>query len=353
MSGYPSINADVLLGFTPGPYGMSVNTYVMFDEAGEYTWTVPTGVTEITAVLIQGGTGGTGGQAGFNGGDGQFVYGLTSNNPVARGGTGGAGGHGGASGGAGKIHTTAIAVSPGQVVSVTVGTGGAGGQGGASNGGEGAAGDDGEESEVTIGGTTYSSINGSVLPNGYSNPLTGEVFGVRGMFDGEAGFDGGGANEVNASSPDYGGESGEDTSIVVNGTIADTRATFRLNGYGGGGGGDVFYTALTTATDGDDGHTSADFTASPIFEVFGGDGGDGASARPGWNLSENVHAGNGGDGGDGGGGGGGGGGAKITWSTSNFINYVGWRECEGGDGGRGGKGADGCDGGVIIYYRAS
>lgn len=351
MSAFPSINADMLLGFIPGPYGMSVNTYVQYDEAGSYSWTVPAGVTEITAVLIQGGQGGQGGQAGHDGGEGAIAYGLAANNPVAAGGLGGEGGSGGNPGNGGKIHTVAIPVTPGQRVDILVGEGGIGGSGGASNGGNGAVGAVGEESEVTFGGTTYSSASGAIIPGGYSNPLTGEVFGLPGVFEGMEGFGGGGADEVNASEPYVGGDSGADASRVTDQEIDGVRARFRLYGYGGGGGGNTYYEGLTDFTDGGDG--SVDFDPDiPKFTMMGGDGGDGAGAKQEINMRQYIHAGNGGDGGDGGGGGGGGGGAKITWSTGSFEDYIALRSGLGGLGGRGGQGANGCDGGVLLYFRA-
>lgn len=351
MSGYPAINADVLLGFTPGPYGMSVNTYVMFDGAGEYSWTVPTGVTEITAVLIGGGSGGTGGDGGERGGDGIAVTGLAGDNPTATGGIGGNGGNGGAAGSAGKIYTTAISVTPGTRVSIQIGAGGLGGDGGTRNGGEGDPGEVGEDTEITIGSSTYSSASGSVLPAGYSNPLTGETYGTNGA-DGSAGGKGGGANQSNASQAGgfNSGDPGEDYSTTYNGD-SDHRTYYRMFGYGGGGGGGT-ESGAEVAGDGVFGDASYRVNNPLLFlYAHGGNGGIGADGNTA--QTRVTNAGCGGDGGEGGGGGGGGGGAKIVWGTGDWTDISEVYPGEGSSGGYGGGGGDGADGGVIFYYRAS
>lgn len=350
MSGYPSINADVLLGFTPGPYGMSVNTYVMFEGAGGYSWTVPTGVTEITAVLIGGGEGGTGGNGGNQGGDGIGVTGLVGDNPVATGGVGGNGGTGGTGGNGGKIYTVPIIVTPGATVSINIGSGGIGGDGGARNGGAGDPGTLGGDTEIVIGGTTYSSASGSVLSTGYSNPLTGETFGVGGGNGGNGGK-GGGANQSNKSQPGgFGsGDNGEDVYEIYNGDT-DHRTYYRLYGYGGGGGGGT-YSGGGVATNGGDGDVRINTQAVQMFRAYGGDGGVGADGDTATLI--NTNAGCGGEGGEGGGGGGGGGGAKVVWGTGDWTSECYIEPGTGSRGGSGGGGSNGADGGVIIYYRAS
>jgi len=74
---------------------------VLFTTTGTQTWTVPVGITEISAVCIGGGGGGAGGESGRN-----------------QGVTGGAGG--------GLSYGT-FAVTPGEVLTIVVGTGGTGG----------------------------------------------------------------------------------------------------------------------------------------------------------------------------------------------------------------------------------
>lgn len=350
MSAFPSINADMLLGFIPGPYGMSVNAYVMFEGAGGHSWTVPTGVTEITAVLIGGGEGGTGGNGGNQGGNGVGVSGLISDNPVATGGVGGNGGTGGTGGNGGKIYTVPISVTPGATVSINIGSGGIGGDGGARNGGAGDPGTLGGDTEIVIGGSTYSSASGSVLPTGYSNPLTGETYGVGGGSGGNGGK-GGGANQSNRSQPGgFGsGDNGEDVYEIYNGDT-DHRTYYRLYGYGGGGGGGT-YSGGGLGTSGGDGDVRINTQAVQMFRAYGGDGGVGADGDTATLI--NTNAGCGGEGGEGGGGGGGGGGAKVVWGEGDWTSECYLEPGTGSRGGSGGGGSNGADGGVIIYYRAS
>lgn len=350
MSANPKFNVDLLLGFTPGPYGMNVNVYESFTSAGEYTWQVPSDVTEITAVLIQGGTGGTGGNGGEIGDDGTSASGLVSQHPVARGGRGGAGGAGGEGGSPGKINIISLEVTPGSTITINVGRGGTGGNGGTRNGGEGEAGTVGEETEITIGGVTYSSANGSILPSGYSNPLNGNVYGVQGL-TGQTGGNGGSASE-DATMPTGTdcGKNGYDNLKTFNGDV-EIHTTVYVNAYGGGGGGGVEEGTLEAATNGVLGLSIINTSNTKAFVVSPGQGGVGASADD--NVTLNTNSGNGGTGGNGGGGGGGGGSSKVTWVDGDLSDrctlYVG----RGGNGGYGGVGGDGADGGAIFYYRAS
>ena len=347
MSANPKFNVDLSLGFTPGPYGMNVNVYESFANAGEYTWKVPANVTEITAVLIQGGSGGHGGDGGEIGGDGTSASGLVSEHPVAIGGRGGNGGNGGQGGDPGKINIISLVVTPGSNMTINVGSGGIGGEGGARNGGAGDAGTAGEETTITIGGTTYSSANGSILPSGYSNPLSGNVYGVQGLAGQQGGNGGSASEDATLPTGDGCGENGYDNLKTFNGD-ANIRTKVYINAYGGGGGGGVAGEIHEAATNGLLGMSIIHTDQTKAFVVSPGYGGDGASADD--EVTLDVSSGNGGTGGNGGGGGGGGGSSKVTWEEGDLTSRCTLRTGYGGNGGEGGGGGDGADGGVIIYY---
>ena len=317
MSANPKITADVRTGFTPGPYGMSINQYVFRQYGDATTWKVPEGVTEVMAVLIGGGEGGQGGFNGDSGSDGTEGY---SGDP-------GEGGDGGVSGLPGKVNTVTFSVTPGQTISINYGIGGFGG---ARNG---SFGDSGTDTEITVGGVTYSSADGSIPPNGYENPLGGERVANEGS-DGDAGGWGGTYHDSEGDIiKPQGVEPGK------NGSRASRTSPEYHGAYGGGGGGGVGDSRYVRIA-GEDGENGIVGT----WTMTGGDGGKGASAA---DMGANSTCGDGGDGGHGGGGGGGGGGVFAdSGDYSDYTYAVGY----GGDGGQGGRGEDGGDGGVVFYY---
>lgn len=144
------------------------------------TWTVPEGVNYIRLTLGQGGQGGGHGEAGFVGTTTTIITGaVTSKN-----------GEDGLDGSGGKIWSTTLPVSPGQTYSVQIGAGGAPAAAYSAE----TAGSEGRE--TTFG--AYSSANGAVYPNGYTDVLNGDSYGrtgvsapLKGSSDGGAGGAGG------------------------------------------------------------------------------------------------------------------------------------------------------------------
>src|SRR5699024_5022047 len=150
--------------------------FAIITESG--TWTAPAGVTSLRVVIGQGGQGGGYGTDGYVGGSGNLP------------GSGVAAGYGdpGQSGQGGKVWFGVININPQQTFTVTIGQGGAAatvkGQAGSMGG------------ETTFG--TYSSADGKVYPNGYTDiangnsfARTGVAFPLPGSSDGGAGGKGG------------------------------------------------------------------------------------------------------------------------------------------------------------------
>ena len=104
----------LLVGFTP----LEQEQTVTYDQrellVSSGTWTVPTGVNQVRAILIGGGNAGNQGGAGKSGGGSQ-------NGSL---GTGGAGGQGGEGGAGGKVYDVTIEVTPGQQIVYSIGSGG-------------------------------------------------------------------------------------------------------------------------------------------------------------------------------------------------------------------------------------
>lgn len=280
--------------------------------------TIPSNASGITVVLIGGGNGGYSGGNGYPGDDSQSpeftVYIL---------GDGGEGGIAGDGGLGGKILRSEL--SPG-TYTVTVGTGGAGGNpSGYSNN----AGESGSATTISGNGVSLSSASGESLPNGYTDPITGDTYAQTGT-SGVAGVGGGKRSSLN-------GYASNGESLTVSGT------TWR-GGYGGGvqelyndyqqvwwidyhgGGGGAAYGSV-----GGNAPTS----------VQNNDGGSGANA-----VAPSASTGIG-TGGNGGNGGGGGGGAGVAWWEIR-PRYI---SASGGAGGSGSQGGTGSSGGAIFYYR--
>ena len=140
--------------------GMNLYTdYIIITESGTYT--MPSGVTDITIVLIGGGDGG---QGGWGGSMAYYVY-------------GGAGGKGG------KVYSNAITINDGQSFDVVIGQGGAGGAGGRANwnpqGNPGSPGAAGGDTTIDF-GIVYSSASGVHMDHGYIDLLTNKAYGVPG-----------------------------------------------------------------------------------------------------------------------------------------------------------------------------
>ena len=295
---------DVAIDWQPGPWGSNVDAWELFKTST--TWTVPAGVTSVTFYLGGGGTGGEGGGKGESGEDG-------SRGESVKGGTGGLAGTGGAPG---KVHTVTLAVTPGDVIAISIGPGGGGG---AKNSGAGSAGG---ATTITHNGITYTSEDGVVPENGFLNQFTGEVYSLAGPA-GVPGADGGSydggdtAGNVADDQVWYGGLPGANQ-IWHQGIGADRKSIYAI---GGGGSGAAYGANGTNGGDGDYGYSY----------VNGGNGGDAPAAQP---KPHTAGPGCGGIGGCGGGGGGAGGPAEVE-GVSRLLNP-----------GRGGYGGDGSVGGL-------
>lgn len=357
----------LLVGYVPPKF----EQVVTYDEqqllTGSGTWVVPDGVTEVRAVLIQGGQAGYSGESG-TGSEGstlqatdtdttpykQMTAGstVTANASASRNGaSAGQGGAGGQAGSGGKVLQATIEVTPGQSISFSCGIGGA--SDGASGG------------ETTFG--DLSSESGGVLPSGYTDVVTGETYASPGT----AGENGGNGGAINASGESVGDVSGgagfaaKTYSPTGRGSSSayTATATYSIShgGAGGGGaggksgnnagspGGNYVFNSYSYTTNG-----ALSYEAT-LRQVLGGPGGNGADGGPGKTY------GSGGDGGGGGGGGGAAGNGSVSTSVSVSIktNTTGSvvakaivyppRSGAGGAGGTGGKGADGC---ILLYYGA-
>lgn len=125
------------------------------------TWTAPAGVTRLRVIIGQGGQGSGRGEDGYVSGSG-----ILPGSGVAAG-----EGQPGVNGSGGKIWYGTIDINPQQVFQVTIGQGGAPG---ATYGQAGA-----EGGETTFG--PYSSANGEVYPNGFTDVTSGSSYGRTGV----------------------------------------------------------------------------------------------------------------------------------------------------------------------------
>lgn len=305
------------------------------------TFTVPNGVHNIRAVLIGGGTGGSGGG---NGGTGS--KGGTAENSAASGtangtgGSGGSGGRAGSGGSGGKFVTVDIPVTPGEVLTISIGSGGGGGSKG------GGSGYSGGNTTVRALSGTYSSGSGTTSSAGYTDPQTGQVYARPGS-SGTAGAAGGAGGTGYGSSGSTGGSVGS---------------------YPGGSGGRSSQYVMER-DDGYDNVTTVEFIVSPCGGGGAAVGSAGGSATKGSGYRDPVISGaganasgsgssysaigGGGGGGNGGGGGGGGGGGVIIKTViygSGTARAASQAGAAGGAGGSGSSGSSGRSGGAIFYY---
>lgn len=315
MSGKSKADCTIIKNYTPSHFGNNFSNVAVITS--NTTWTIPAGKDVIRIVL---GQGGQAGQNGFNGGDSipqTWSYDFSN--------TAGTGGSCGVAGGAGKVYTTDI-VSPSGTITFVIGAGGAIGSG------EGAVGSIGGETTATYDGTTYSSEQGAVAQDGYSEIMSGDVYSVNGI-DGIDGGNGGGQNSTkgNGQNVTFNGQTwygGAYSTVDVHGA----NPNYDRDAYGGSGGG-----AAYGSNGGDGGDATNTWDG-------GGDGGDGANASV---LPYTAPLGSGGAGGCGGGGGGVSG-YRIYEESSGSVRR-GW----GGSKGHGGSYSNGTNGGsgyALIYY---
>lgn len=299
---------SMVVGYVPPrPEAERTDMEVILTQSG--THTVPPNATYVVGYLIGGGSGGGSGLAGEDGKRG-------GSSP----GNGGAGGLGGEAGSPGKVLRFEMAVTPGATTQAVIGLGGAGGIYGTT------------QSPGAAGGATsifgFSSSNGSVLTEGFVDPVTGERYALPGT-PGEAGGDGGKGGS--SGTPGTKGGSVGSNSGGTGGSGAKL-SSGRASAGGGGGGGAARDAAGSGGSRGE-----VEVLSNGTW-AQGGNGGRGADANA--STATPTVRGTGGSGGFGGGGGGGGGAgsADSVWLSS------------GGNGGKGGPGGNGAPGIIILYY---
>ena len=323
ISGLLKSRTSALVGFLP-PQPETTEYYderVILTGSGE--WTVPEGVTSLRVVLVEHGADGLDGSSGASGGSGALLVTDTEAKPGGtwsrQPGAGGAGGAGGEGGLGGRILSADLNVFSGTVFAYSADT------------------------ATTFG--TLSAQNGSRSDAGFTDPVTGDVFGKKGD-DGSAGGDGGGGGSANGSNFNP-GENG--TGVPPNTGGAGSEGNYKRfeesetvykNGYllvaGGTGGG-----GAAVGNNGQD-------AVQPL--TSGVRAGAGANAAP---PSGAVNYGCGGYGGNGGGGGGGASGLYLRHGAYMYDGTPSgtWLDLAGGIGGSGSTGGPGGAGCIIIYYR--
>ena len=221
-------------------------TYLNYITPGTYTFTVPGGVTLISAMAVGGGGAGDDGKSGDGGGGG--------------------------GGGGAACYFSNLTVTPGQTMTVVVGAGGP------ATSIKGSKAPDGTASSITfgsfvmtatggIGGSPYSTNPGaSPSSPSFSNTPIGTTTGGFAGGGGGAGYNGGGGG---GGAGGLGGVGGNGSaSRVASGQYNST--TPATNGGGGGGGGaDVLFSNGTT----NNGYTSGSGGAGQYDTTGGGGGG--------------------------------------------------------------------------------
>lgn len=323
ISGLLKSRTSALVGFLPP----QPETEEYYDErvilTGSGEWTVPEGVTTLRAVLIDQGADGTDGTDGA-GSNGTKI--IVTSDDDTKGGTwstqpsnGGAGGEGGLGGEGGRILSADLDVTPGASFAYSV------------------------AEETTFG--NLSSANGSRSDAGFTDPITGDVYGKKGD-DGVSGGNGGDGGRASGSAFAPGANGGDVLPYTgglgadgFSSMIPESRSIYiggQLSVRGGPGGGGAAY-----GKNGNDATNISNQTLTP---------GNGA------NASLPVDAGNYGCGGNGGHGGGGAGGASGCYVSHGAYKYSGTSPgllytFPGGTGGTGSKGSPGKPGCIILYYR--
>lgn len=321
MSGTLKAQETGVVGYRPkSPESQTYYDYVQVLTGGG-VWIVPEGVTSVTVVVIGPGTGGGGGSPGET--NGEYGYGSYQSSfgttiHYLGGGMAGEGGDPGTPGSPGKVLQVTMDVVPGQRIVYNCPVGGAGG-GASANGSAG--------QPTTFG--TLSSANGSVMENGYTDPITQTVYAQPG----QPGIKGGKGTGADSTSQDWTLVQGEN--VVYNGVTYRPGSTGKSNtgncsgGYGGG------------PAAGANGGNGQDAPTATSQRAQVGRGGNGATPVT---PPQNPQIGGGGHAGHGGGGGGGQGNGSNRASGYLVRN-------DPGTGGAGGRGGQGGNGGILLYYR--
>ena len=228
----------------------------IFDEAGEFTFTVPGNITGTAQILVVGGGGGGGGISGGGGGGGQVVL------------------------------TTGVELTPGDVISGSVGAGGGGGSGGASGG----------TGKTTTLASALSELSASAIGGGGGAGSWSSKSGSPGACGGGAGGNGTDVKAGGAATVE-GGHAGGSTDGAAN-----------LKRWGGGGGGWLADgKSIAEGGNGGAGYTTSISGESKMYAYGGGGcvqgkGGAGTGYGDGWTSSTAAQPGEDGTGGGGGGG---------------------------------------------------
>lgn len=324
-SGLLKSRTSALVGFLP-PQPESSE---YFDErvllTGSGTWTVPDNVTTLRAVLVDQGADGTDGTDGAAGASTSLIM-PTAESQVqsftrqVNGGKGGVGGEAGLGGLGGRILSADLDVTPGASFAYSV------------------------AEETTFG--ELSSANGSRSDAGFTDPITGDVYGKKGD-DGLAGGAGGDGGNFATMQGSDGAAVGAAAGGAGQKGVSSTRAPITSMGS------TIGY--VTRAISGNAGGGAARDTQGGAFSSGsnlltnsrGGNGADAPDAEPAPGY------GCGGNGGHGGGGGGGATGFYISVSMNSGYTYSFdvWYTASGGSKGAGTKGSSGKPGCIILYYR--
>jgi hypothetical protein len=244
-------------------YGtVSGNTrYAIFNSGSACTWSVPSGVTSITYLVVGGGGGGGGARP-------------AALSPNLGGGGGGAGG---------VVQSSTFSTSGGTQVTLTVGTGGSGGAAGAAGGNGGATSFTYSSTTVSVGGG-----GGGAGSSGTSDQdnLSGDGGSNASYSGGVNVWDGGGGGAGSALAGSNGSDIGGQGGWGGNGGTATVNALLGVNNYyGGGGGGGGTPSSNSAEFDGSGGSGGSG---------VGGNGGGGAGVLPGVGATNTGSGGGGG-----------------------------------------------------------
>tara|TARA_B100000965_G_scaffold22800_1_gene17184 strand:- start:28 stop:2922 length:2895 start_codon:yes stop_codon:yes gene_type:complete len=185
----------------------------IFTSSG--TFTVPAGVTEISAVCVGGGGGGSASTSSYNG-------------------------YAGGGGGGGALHWRTLTVSPGTVFNINVGAAGSPGSSAGNNNAQ-----NGGETSIKIGGTYYLRAGGGNKGNYNSNSQSNGGTTYYGTYGGGGGNGGNGGGGQSGNTSGGGGGAG---GYSGNGGNGSTGTQYNETaGTGGGGGGGTGHNGWTSA----------------------------------------------------------------------------------------------------------
>lgn len=353
---------QLIADYIPQKGGNSYSTSQLLTGSG--TFTVPSGVTRLLAVLMSGGDGGGGG---YDAPDLELpenpeTYTTTTSDLrryqkgySAKSLRGGEPGAAGIPGSGGKILIVTITVSPGQQIAYISGIGGAPGTAGLSPT-AGSAGTD-----TTFG--AYTSANGQKSETGYIDQFTGTAYAAPGAVGiagarGAGYVDDGNGNYV-ANYPDLtvdGNTWVSGTSLIAQsvsqsaGYYNTNKGSYRGQVYGSFGGGPAYGANGSAGMAPESSQITVSTSEATVRATIGGQGG---TAQP---PADSTRVGAGGGAGNGGGGAGAQGIAVATNSAGENASPGGLstlyapRVGRASPGGKGSRGSRGGPGGILLYY---